>query len=115
MASRFAKRYIGCYSSPNSNTMSSKSKSKKNALTQLESPKDNESLKLSRRSFMKASAAGAAVVGVGLSLKPKLATTTNAPLFNNNPDPFAPITINLNVNGNCTLLQWNSVQCWSMS
>ena len=79
--------------------MSSKSKSKKNALTQLESPKDNESLKLSRRSFMKASAAGAAVVGVGLSLKPKLATTTNAPLFNNNPDPFAPITINLSVNG----------------
>src|SRR5208283_3446490 len=32
------------------------------------------------------------------STKPKLATTTSVPLFNNNSDPFAPITITLNVN-----------------
>jgi len=79
--------------------MPSKSKSKKSVLsTQVESPKDNENLNMSRRSFMKASAAGVAVVGIGLSSKQKLATTTNAPLFDDNPDPFAPITITLSVN-----------------
>lgn len=76
-----------------------KSKSRKNAVVaEVNAPSENDSLKLSRRSFMKASAASAAVVGVGLSLKPSLAATTNAPIFNNNPDPFAPITITLNVN-----------------
>lgn len=75
-----------------------KTKSSKNVIAQVSNPED-DSLKLSRRSFMKASAASAAVVGVGLSLKPKLAATTNPLNFNNEPDVFAPITINLSVNG----------------
>ncbi|MGH2638041.1 MAG: (2Fe-2S)-binding protein [Rhabdochlamydiaceae bacterium] len=80
---------------------SKKSKSRKSALNpQLENPKGNESLKLSRRSFMKASAAGAAVVGVGLSLRPKnVSLSTGQSATSTSSDPFATIPITLNVNG----------------
>jgi len=81
--------------------MPSKSKSRKSTLSsELASPEENQSLKLSRRSFMKAGAAGAAVVGVGLSLRPKSASLATAQSTSSTAtDPFAPITITLNVNG----------------
>jgi len=50
---------------------------------------------------MKAGAAGAAVVGVGFSLRPKSASlATGQSTSSTTTDPFAPITITLNVNGN---------------
>ena len=82
--------------------MSLKKKSRKNKISsQLSELKNNEGLKLSRRSFMKAGAAGAAVVGVGLSLRPKGVSLSTTAQSSNSPyiDPLAHVPITLNVNG----------------
>lgn len=64
------------------------------------SSENTDGLKLSRRSFIKAGVAGAAVVGVGLTLKDtrgsSLAVSSST---SSASDPFAAKTIILNVNG----------------
>jgi xanthine dehydrogenase YagT iron-sulfur-binding subunit len=88
------KRYIGSCFLSRASIMSSKKSSKSGR-----APQQDSGLKMSRRSFMKAGAAGAAVVGIGLAVKPRsasLATTQGS--STTSTDAMAPLNITLNVN-----------------